>query len=221
MTRAGSTESTSATEARCQTAGARWRIVQIAVGATALAIAIVGCSASSSSHERDSFWSHLRVHGDEVEGFGSLADMKDSADLVFVGTMASIGPSRVIQGDAAEDVTTYASVEFTIDQVLSGRAADAISVEFLIAAPTADAAADTVDLLRASLPSDPALLFLRAKQGEGEDGLFRLVSSEGLWMTTDRAVVDTPQAGEPGAHHYDEAKGVESLDELIDIVKGL
>lgn len=187
----------------------------------ALVALLSACAAHSPSEVDDPFWSVLRVHGDETEGYATLSEMKTAADATVVGRIASVGLERQLHGDATEDQVFYVSVVLDVEEVLAGvTEGDRVPIEFLLAAPDAETADALVASLASSLPTDLALVFLRAKSGQGEEGLYRLVNSDGLWMKTDRAGVDTPQAVE-AAHHYPELGSAGSLEALIEVVRGL
>lgn len=72
------------------------------------------------------------------------------------------------------------------------------------------------------LPEDEILVFLRAKRGEGEEGLYRLVNSTGLWVGSDDGVTaplaeDLLAADEKDSEPYpNEVRDISSLDELAD-----
>lgn len=124
------------------------------------------------------FWEPLRNNGDEVEGFGSIQEMHDSADLVVEGTIVSYEIGRTIQGDVKEDVVTYASAAVATDTSVSGLVPEDLVVEFLVI-PDGSGAAATIERQRVALPNGSVLLYLREKSG-AESGRFRLVNSTGL-----------------------------------------
>ena len=161
------------------------------------------------------FWPSLRVAGDEVESYATLSEMARGADAVVMGTFKSFSPSRTIRGDAPEDVVVYAKGELEIQQNVVGAAPSrTVALEFILPPGDADS---LVGQLNAALPRGPMLVFLRAKRGDGETGLFRVVNSRGLWAKTDRSPVDTPLAEGPpttSGLYAEERAGVQSVDEL-------
>ncbi len=201
------------------------------VAALALMVAMGACARSEdleSSREASrsndaAFWGPLGITGDEAEGFGSLAELAKSADSIVTGAFSPFEVSRVIQGDAAEDQVVYASTQLTVEETIAGAAApgDVFKMEFLL--PVApDSADNVISEINSSLPPEPVVVFLRAKQGTGEEGLFRVVNSLGLWASTDRSAVDTPLAAEPATEegpYAQELQGVDTVDELIQLLK--
>lgn len=147
------------------------------------------------------FWSPFAVAGDEVEGFASLAEMSQSADLVVTAQVSDISLGRSIQYDTPEDVVNYASVSLDVIDTVEGASPDALSVEFLMTAVTTEDAERSVESLKQLLPAEPAIFFLRAKRGEGEQGLFRLVNRNGLLIENNGALVSPLEAVLHGAIH--------------------
>lgn len=199
----------------------RWRAPAVAA-TLALAALVTACGGGSEEQttrtkaaDHASFWPALRVAGDEVEGYATLSEMAQKADAVVMGTFKSFSPSRTIQGDAPEDVVVYAKGELEIQRNVVGAAPGrTVALEFILPPGEADALAGR---LSAKLPRGPMLVFLRAKRGDGEAGLFRVVNSRGLWAATERSAVDTPLAEEPPTSsglYADERAGVQSVDEL-------
>jgi hypothetical protein len=199
----------------------RWGVLAVM---TTLALAALMTACGGGSEERTartkaadhaSFWPSLRVAGDEVERYATLAEMARKADAVVMGTFKSFSPSRTIRGDAPEDVVVYAKGELEIQQNVVGAApSPTVALEFIL--PPGEAHA-LIGQLNAALPRGPALVFLRAKRGDGEAGLFRVVNSRGLWAPTKRSAVDTPLAEESpmsSGLYAEERAGVQSVDEL-------
>jgi hypothetical protein len=188
----------------------------------ALATLVTACGGGSeqSTARTDTtghatFWPSLRVSGDEVESYATLSEMARDADAVVMGTFKSFSPSRTIRGDAPEDVVVYAKGELEIQQNVVGAAPSrTVALEFILPPGDADSLVGQLD---SALPRGPMLVFLRAKRGDGEAGLFRVVNSRGLWANTERSPVDTPLAEEPPATsglYAEERAGVQSVDEL-------
>lgn len=197
-----------------------------------LALAVMACVSATpatapssdpgTSSAEAGFWSDLRIEGDEVEGYGSLREMKAHADAVVTGRFDSFALSRTFQGDAPEDVTAYAVAEVVVDARLRGVVPDRLKLEFLLPVPS-DRAAAAVKEMANTMPTGDLVLFLRAKRGPDEDGLYRIVNSVGLWTATDRASVDAPLREEPdGIGLYAaELRSVRSLDEFVREIREL
>lgn len=191
-----------------------------------LAMVLGACSGSAPPEAADTkdeqFWAPLRITGDEAEGFATLSEMVASAETVARGRLMNLRVSREFRGEAVEDVVTYAAADFKVDEVLAGDGiADTVPLEFLLSASADDAQAQ-VDAQRGQIPSTDIVVFLRAKRGEGESGLYRVVNSYGLWTPSSRAPLDTPLSEERagGIERYGtELADVDSLAELISYVK--
>lgn len=202
------------------------RVRLLLVACLPVVFALAGCSARTGSPPGGDgrFWETLRVEGDEVEYFPSLADMATSADAVVVGTFGGFSASRTIVGDAPEDSVFYAKAELVVSQVLTGRTqGDTMPVEFLLPIMPGDEDA-IVQGMASSLPKGEMVLFLRAKLGTNESGLFRLVNSYGLWTQTARSALDTPLSElTPMATglYVGELTEIATLDELVEYIKGL
>jgi hypothetical protein len=199
----------------------RWGAVAF-MAVLALAALVTACGEDSEERtartkpaDHVSFWPSLRVAGDEVESYATLSAMARNADAVVMGTFKSFSPSRTIRGDAPEDVVVYAKGELEIQRTLVKAApSSTVALEFILPPGEPDA---LVDQLNATLPREPMLVFLRAKRGKGEAGLFRVVNSRGLWAATERSAVDTPLAEESAMSsglYAKERAGVQSVGEL-------
>jgi hypothetical protein len=148
------------------------------VAASALAGVSLGALSSGSTDSR--FWKVMQLQGaNEVEEYPSLKDMKRSSDIVVGAHMLDFRFSRTVQGDAPEDVVTYALAEFVVEDDVLGNAPDVISVEFLMPQNTRAEAAAAIAKQAANIPGDDFLLFVRNKS-EGQ-GRRRLVNMSGLW----------------------------------------
>lgn len=176
-----------------------------------------GVSPQAAAVQEDGFWSALRVEGDDVEGFPTLAAMARGADAVVVGRFSSFGVSRTLQGDAAEDVVVYAKATLEIEKTLVGGApAASVPLEFLLPAGPGEADAAAARLNQ-ELPGGRMVVFLRGKRAPGEAGLYRVVNSRGLFAATARGPVDTPLAEDvPAADGLFTAElaAVRSIDDL-------
>lgn len=186
----------------------------IVVAALAALVGCGGAGAVEPTHD-ESFWGPIRISGDEVEGYTTLADMARSADVVAVGQATDFGISRKIATDAPEDVVTYGFILFSPAEVLYGTAPDPIPIEFIINVHPDDVDATAAEQIR-SVPNGDLIVFLREKRGSGEEGLYRLVNSYGLWTELDGDL--TAPAAEDPTEAYERYKtelaAVDSLDDL-------
>ena len=190
-----------------------------AIAALAVLVSVVAtaCGGSDTSAPADSAYAALRVDGLEVESYGSLRQMAGGADLVVIGKFTSFGISRTIQGDVAQDVVVYGKATLTVTRkVVEEPVATELPVEFLLPYGPEEAELKAAEFA-AELPQEEVLVFLRHKGG-AEAGLYRLVNSQGLWTSTERAALDTPLAEEaPTRGQYrGELAGIGSIDELAD-----
>lgn len=189
----------------------------------ALVILAPACSKSDDPPDRgSSFWSSFRISGAlEVEDYGSLREMADSADSVVLGSFTGFEMSRTLQGDAQEDVVNYGEATLAISTVLAGKPyGETVALEFLIPATTTADAERIVAELRGDLPTGEMVVFLRDKGGS-ESGFFRVTNSVGLWAATGRSALDTPLAEESPKDsrlYEDELKGADSISELADLI---
>jgi hypothetical protein len=132
--------------------------------------------------KEEAFWNALRIQGSEVEDFKTIVDMATAADLVVFGHLSNFRMSRQIQGDADEDVVTYAVADVTVEKTVRGRPPSSpIALEFLLSQAPIEVPG-LVDAQRARIPAGRALFFLRQKRGPGESGFYRLVNMSGLWV---------------------------------------
>lgn len=170
----------------------------------------------------DAFWERLGIAGLETSNFESLKEMLGASDAVVVAKVASVDISRTVQGDAVDDVVTYAQVSLEVIRVISGDAPAVVPLEFLLGATPEQAAAD-VKTLRQSMPSGSALYFLHEKRGKGEQGIYRVVNSAGLWTATSRGSLDTPLREETPAdgQFAAEITNVQSVEEMAELVASL
>lgn len=191
-----------------------------------LVVVMSACGARLDSPSDEAFWHALRITGDEVEGYTSLQDMAKHADLVVVGSFSIFGPSRTLQGDAPGDIVGYAAATVRVEELLSGSPPpDPLVVEFLL--PTTSMETSTATFLQkvgdlaAQLPKVNVVLFLREKRGAGEEGLFRLVNSFGLWTEVDGTLMsplhDAMDEGE--SPYAAELKGIASIQALAELLR--
>lgn len=193
------------------------------LAALALVIFVAaGCGSSPQQASEEAFWAQVRLGGaDEVEGYATLAEMTSKADLVVLGTFASVQLSRTIQGDAPQDQVAYALVTVDVAEAANGsEAPSTLPLEFLLPDPSDPS--EQVERMSEHLPKGQVVMMLRAKTGDGESGLYRLVNSYGLFAATGRSVLDTPLAEATPASvglYAAELGSIESLAELWVAVK--
>lgn len=200
------------------------RLHAVAVVTVAVVAAACGSTATEQGASgQGAFWEALRVTGDEAEGYPSLESMAEAAGAVVVGRLTRVEIGRTVQGDAPEDLAGYALTVLTVDTVLMGSVStEAVPLEFLLAgAPQSEEGASA---LAEDLPEDRLLVFLRAKRGAGEAGLYRAVNSLGLWTNSDRAELDAPLAEGPPQEegvYAEELAALQDLEAMISYVDSL
>src|SRR6185503_7424836 len=194
------------------------------VALTAVA-SILGCQAFRIEQERGGFWRTFEFGPavDEVSHFESIVEMLAASDAVVVARVGSIEVGRVFHGDAPGDVVPYISVVLVIDRVIAGDLEGPIRLEFM-AGGIEDGAARLVAQLATELLADSVVVFLHAKRGVGEAGLWRVTNSIGLWAPTARAPLDTPLRSEapvPAGLYAAELVGVSDIGGLVELLEGL
>jgi len=189
----------------------------VGAAAAAAALLVVGIAALSSS-DRSEFWERLKIGGWEVETFSSMSDMVRASDSVVLARIGGVDVSRTIQGDAPEDVVTYARLDLEVLQVISGTSPDRVPLEFLVGAIPGQVAAE-IEALRQAIPKEPAVFFLHAKRGNDEHGLYRLIASTGLFAATSRSTLEAPLRDD--APFSVELRAVGSVESLVDYLESL
>jgi hypothetical protein len=197
------------------------RLTAVLAFGSIIAASAVGCGGSpapsgAAPADVGTFFQTLRIEGDEVEGYDSLDAMAASATAVVVGRFDSFAVSRELRTDTAEDTLAYGGATLRVTRVLRGaQVSGAVPVEFILRATGDQAVAEAAELNR-TLPAGDLVVFLRAKRGSGEAGLFRLANSHGLWASTPRSAVDAPLVDEVDPRYTRELDGVTSLDQLAE-----
>lgn len=182
-----------------------------------LVMALAGCAGGSQAPGPVAFWDALRITGaDEVEGWATFGEMKSAADIVIVAEIASFELGRTFQGDAAEDLVGYGRANLKVIETLRGNPPKGlVPVEFLLGGNPKNYGA-TAEALGRAVPEGPFLAFLRAKRGEGEEGLYRLVNSTGLWGQVEGTTIGAPMADpEFGMPYAAELARLGSFEELL------
>ena len=147
-----------------------------------IAVLAIACGGGNEDISQAAFWEPFRAGGGglEAEGYATLSDMAESADLVARGRFVAFEDSREVTGDVRQDVVTYGATTFVLDEVIRGQASgDRLVVEFIIN-ERPDRVAEFIATQAANLPEGEIIVFLRAKRGRGESGRYRLVNSVGL-----------------------------------------
>jgi hypothetical protein len=161
----------------------------------------------------------------EFENYTSLKGLKAAADATVVGRFVRFQVGRVVQGDAAEDQLVYGLGIFVVDQSIRGprRVTEELPVEFVLPVVSASEAREREQEFAAEIVGMRAVLFLRAKSGKGasldpqlsaqEEGLYRAVSSRGLWAEGPDRMLRVPLAAEEVSRQFaSELAGVSSFD---------
>lgn len=105
----------------------------------------------------------LRISGDEVEPYEDFNSMQKTADVTAWASMASIEGVRTVGSSSiAGDKAYYLQVELKIERATP--LTPSVIVEFLLPSTTPEQAQQNADAFSRTLPSDPMLMFLRAKQ---------------------------------------------------------
>ena len=198
---------------------------QLAAIGLFIAAAVLGaCDTIRVEERRGAFWEAF-VFGpaaEEVSRFDSLAEMLEASDAVVVAHVSDVAVSRIFQGDVPEDRFPYLRVQLAIDRVIRGDAPGVVQIEFLGSGTDAQAQA-LVDELKGELPADSVVVFLHAKNGAGEAGLYRVINSTGLWAPTTRTAVDAPlrmEAPHQGPYAAELAR-VGDMNGLVELLDGL
>lgn len=161
--------------------------------AVAFAATLGACDLIRIEERRGAFWEAF-VFGpavDEVERFHTLEQMLVASDAVITARVRDVAISRILGAEPGENGIAYIRVELDVDHVIAGQAPASVPVEF-IAFGAPDGGAVLVERLKRQLPVDSAVVFLHAKRGANEAGLYRVTSSTGLWAPTARSRLDSP-----------------------------
>lgn len=205
----------------------------VLVGVIVLACAACGADSSTDADETgtrsttedsrspieegdaEAFFSQFATEADEASYFETLEDVSAASDSVVIGQPLRFRLSRTIQGDAAEDVVSYAAMDVEIVTLVAGRSVDVVPVEFLVNESDPERAIELIEALDEALPDQRLMIFLHEKEGEGEAGLFRLTTSGGLWVDTASGVI-APLDVNARDRFADELESVTSITELAE-----
>ena len=182
------------------------RVAAIAALFLGMSISLAACAEprSSSGPTTDSaeaqnsderFWQTFRVSGDEVEPYVAFDSMAKTADATVLARFGKVGKIRTLTAEG-NDTVHYVSVELAVTRELAGNGSlpSVVPLEFMVIPGRGQSINRVAEEMSASLPKDDMVLFLRAKKGNGEAGLYRVVNSRGLWASTSRDTLDTPLA---------------------------
>ena len=189
-----------------------------------LAAILAGFDLIRVEERRGAFWEAF-VYGptvEEVSHFDSLEEMLDASDAVVTGRVRTVALSRIIGAEPGENGLGYVRVELDVDRVIAGEAPALVPLEF-IAWGSPDAAGVLVERLERQLPVDSVLVFLHAKRGANEAGLYRVTNSTGLWAPTTRSLLDSPlRMDTPRASglYAAELAGITDVAGLVELLAG-
>jgi hypothetical protein len=156
-------------------------------------------------------WADTLVQATELERYDSLAAMTRGADAVVVGRIVDIAAGRSF-GGATGHPLHYAAVTVAVEEVAAGALPGRHGATFTLEVPLF-AGAESLDALRASLPPDESLFFVRNKGGADSD-FYRLVIQRA-------AIVNRDGAAEvaPGDDDFLDALGGASFEEVLEAVR--
>ncbi|SCL67715.1 hypothetical protein [Micromonospora peucetia] len=182
-----------------------------------------GSAEAQNSDER--FWQTFRISGDEVEPYVPLGSMAQTADATVLARFGKVGKIRTLTAEG-NDTVHYVSVDLAVTRELAGKGGlpSVVPLEFMVIPGRGQSIDDVAGEMSAALPKEEMVLFLRAKKGAGEAGLYRVVNSRGLWASTSRETLDTPLAEKPvkdEAQYKSDLAKVSTIPELANLVDNL
>lgn len=189
-----------------------------ALAALALALALAGCTGATTNPPSAADLATFQISGDEVEPYVGFDDMRKSADLSVLGVLGDPQGIRTVGEPGSEAYLLQFAVK--ADTVLAGRAPDEVVVEITLGATSREQADQALKQYAELLQGHEVLLYLRAKQGPGESGLYRPVNSLGFWMATAEAPASAPLADFDPATLAQFSKDLATEHTLVDIVDG-
>lgn len=191
------------------------QLVRASVIAT-LALLLAGCAQESPPAPSSAELGALKISGDEVEPYQGFDRMRESADLAVLGELGDAKGIRTVGEPGSE--AYLLQFEVKPDSVMGGSAPDSIVVEFTLGAATREQAEAAQKVYSEALAGREAILYLRAKQGRGEAGLYRPVNSLGFWTATQEAPVSAPLAEMDPATLAQFRTDLATADSLDDVV---
>ena len=181
-----------------------------------LVLSLAGCAQEKPPAPSSAELGALRISGDEVEPYLGFDRMRESADLAVLGELGDAKGIRTVGEPGSE--AYLLQFEVKPDSVMRGSAPESIVVEFTLGAATREQAEAAQKVYSDVLGGTEAILYLRAKQGHGEAGLYRPVNSLGFWITTQEAPVSAPLAEVDPATLPQFRTDLAAADSLDDVV---
>ncbi|WP_444663310.1 hypothetical protein ACT17Q_14585 [Cellulomonas sp. CW35] len=168
-------------------------VAAFAVGSLAVGT-LAGCTSDATALPSTADFVTLRISGDEVEPYAGFDDMLKSADLAASGVVGEPGPVRSV-GERGSEAYVL-PFEFTVSDVASGEGPSVVDVELSLGATDPEQAHAAKAAFSKVMSGQEAFLYLRAKQSAGDEGVYRIVNSYGLWMETADAALTAPLAAD-------------------------
>lgn len=136
---------------------------RIGIAAAAFAVAIAVLLTGQGRMDTSQFWASVFLEANEAERYESLAAMRDAADAVVVGHIASVTKGRIF-GDPPEDIVQYVTAVVEVERVLKGQveevAPNRIQLEIMVPGSA------SIDELVVATPASRSVYFLRHKGTE-------------------------------------------------------
>jgi hypothetical protein len=137
--------------------------------------------AGGGSPIRLSAWADTFVEAIELDHYATLSEMTRGSDAVVRGRVVGVAPGRSFGG--AGHALHYAAVTIAVDEAVAGTLPPRHATQLTLEVPLFGGA-DMIDPLRASLPVEESLFFLRNK-GAAEADYYRLVVMRGVIVNRD------------------------------------
>jgi hypothetical protein len=131
---------------------------------------------ASEPAPRPSAWADTFVEAIELDHYATLPEMARGSDAVVRGRVVGVAPGRSF--GAAGHALHYAAVTIAVDETVAGTLPPQHANQLTLEVPLYGGA-DMIDPLRASLPVEESLFFLRNK-GAAEADFYRLVVMRGV-----------------------------------------
>lgn len=162
-------------------------------------------------------WDVFATQANEVEGFSTLAEMGQIADVAVIAQATGVDGMRRTGGDGDEGIDLV-QVRFEVIRSISDWHAESVVVELDAGSP---AAARALEERVGGFP--PTLLALREK-GREEAGFYRLVNSKSLWTEQPGGGVvaplveffEVPEAAQEEREFAAERAEINGLEDLAD-----
>jgi hypothetical protein len=196
------------------------------VGSAIVALSL-GCGNGTEVESDTAFWDELRFMVIEVEHYGSVGEMANSAEIVVRGHLVDYRLSRIIGGELGQGGVPYAVVDLVTSEVLRGEGVpERLPVEFTVLIRL-DQDVERVFAEQASrLPEGEVIAFVRGKDSgprslPGDAGKYRLVNTSGLWtMLGERLAAPLSEVESDRRMPYEtELSAVDALDELAELIR--